>query len=90
MYWTVGSKWIKYYLGFELFFSEFQLIYKLIYRLILLYSIIFYFKLMCIFFPRTAGKKEFIQMEGSFILTMVSLVHWMFAEAVKRFFSYTR
>ena len=27
---------------------------------------------MYIFFPRTAGKKEFIQMEGSFILTMVS------------------
>ena len=45
---------------------------------------------MYIFFPRTAGKKEFIQMEGSFILTMVSLVHWMFAEAVKSLFSCTR
>lgn len=37
-----------------------------------------------------AGKKEFIQMEGSFILTMVSLVHWMFAGAVKTFFAYTQ
>ena len=45
---------------------------------------------MYIFFPRTAGKKEFIQMEGSFILTMVSLVHWMFAGLAKSFFSYTQ
>ena len=56
--------------------------------------VVFYFisnfHLIYVFFPRMAGKKEFIQMEGSFILTMVSLVHWMFTGAVKTFFAYTQ